>query len=160
MDLPASVQEIADVIGHDQALLLVGKLPRVYAGAKASQKSGGREGTTDKRSWRVCLYVPTVARLGLDHQLVKILGWNDAVKLCREFGNLILYPANCAAIARQFRDASIVNMARQGMKSAAIANVVGMSDRQVRNVLMREIPPEDAGTAANDNAQSQQQARA
>lgn len=141
MELPASVQEIADVIGRDKALLLIGKLPRSYSRDKrypAAQNS------------TLVLYVPTVKRLGLDHMLVKTLGWIDAVKMCDAFGGEIMYPASCANIHRKFRDDSILCMARTGMKAASIAAIIGVSDRHVRN-LLKENPPEDCKVAANDN---------
>jgi hypothetical protein len=101
---------------------------------------------------RVNLYVPTLERLRLDHPLVKILGWPDAAKLSQAFGGEIMYPANCAEIVREFRNDSIVMMARQGMKPDAIGEVFKITGRNVRYVLTREIPPEEYREAANDNA--------
>lgn len=155
MKLPDSAQEIADVIGSEKALLLIGKLPRSYSGSTSSAKSYGRAGMTDKRSSRVNLYVPTLARLGVNHPLVQIVGWHDAVKLCKAFGGEIMYPANCACIAREFRDQAIMQMVGSGLSKSVIADQVGVSERQVRNVVrarLTEIPPEDRKTAANDNA--------
>jgi hypothetical protein len=142
MELPRSVQEIADVIGRDKALLLIGKLPRSYSRDK---RWPGAQNST------LVLYVPTVKRLGLDHMLVKTLGWIDAVKMCEAFGGEIMYPASCANITRAFRDQSILSMARTGMKAASIAAIIGVSDRHVRN-LLKENPPEVCQVAANDNA--------
>lgn len=148
MKLPDSVQEIADVIGRDQALLLVGQLPRSYSRDK--RWPGAMNSTVN-------LYVPTVARLGVDHQLVRILGWNDAVKLCKAFGGEIMYPANCAFIHRKFRDDNILRLVRAGVKKAIIADQIGVSERHVRNLVRAhgigvENPPEVRGPAANDNA--------
>lgn len=139
MALPASVQEIADVIGSERALYLVGQLPRCYAGNKGKQSS------------RVIMYVPKT--LKPDHQLVVLLGWHDARKLVDAFGGEILQPANCAEIYRQFRDQSILRMAREGMRPGEIAEVVGVSDRHVRN-LLRENPQQDL-RASNDNTARQ-----
>ena len=50
--LPESVQEIADVIGRDQALTFIGQLPQA-----------------GKRKWRVCVYIPKT--LSPDHKLVE-----------------------------------------------------------------------------------------
>ncbi|MDT9046444.1 hypothetical protein RSW36_25170 [Escherichia coli] len=147
MRLPNSVQEIADVIGRERALYLIGQLPRCFAG-----KPG-------HKSHRVILYVPTIQRLPADHELVRILGWNDAVKLCRAFGGEILQPANCAEIYRRYRDAIVVSMLRAGMTTAHIAAIVGVTDRHVRNLRM-EIPQEEIPAAANDNAPIQRKARA
>lgn len=136
MRLPRSVQQIADVIGDEQALFLVGQMPRF----RNASKGGGAQPT---------IYVPTTARLDPKHELVRILGWVDAVKLSEEFGGEILQPANCNEIYRAFRDRSIARMHAEGMKPAAIAELMGVSDRLVRN-LVREKPQVDPA-AANDN---------
>lgn len=142
MNLPNSVQEIANVIGREQALLLVGALPRSYSRDK--RYPSAKNGTT-------VMYVPTLPRLGVAHRLVQILGWQDATKLCKAFGGEIMYPASCAFLARQFLNDSILVMARTGAKSTVVADHFGVSERHVRN-LVRENPPEECGTAANDNA--------
>lgn len=140
MKLPRSVQEIADVIGRDRALYLIGQLPTCairdnrYPGAK---------------SLRPMLYVPTVRRLAPDHSLVAILGWNDAEKLCRHFGGEILQPANCIEIYRPFRDRNISRMASEGVPLKLVAAWFDVTDRHVRTV-RREIPQEER-QAANDN---------
>ena len=134
MRLPASVQELADVIGVQRALFLIGQLPTC----------------TTKKSTHVILYVPTLSRLKPDHRLVQIIGWCDAVKLCQAFGGEILQPANCAQLYRVFRDLSIYRMvAHDGMTLAEVAELFEMTERHVRNV-MREISQQET-RAANDN---------
>lgn len=123
-DLPTSVREIADVIGRERALFLIGQLPR-----------------SGSRSWRVCFYVPK--RMGLDHQLVQILGWHDAEKLRNAFGGEILQVANCNGIRRTYRNRVIWRLRAQGMTSSQIGDAIGESDRAVRYVLA-EKPPEEA----------------
>lgn len=135
MELPESVAEIAEVIGREAALFLIGQLPTCYAG-KAGHKSN-----------RVILYVPKT--LKPDHRLVQILGWHDALKLARWFGGEILQPANCQDLYRKFRDAEITRMLSHGVKPARIAEMMNVSERHVRN-LSREIPQEE-WRAANDN---------
>lgn len=135
MRLPRSVQDIADVIGTEQALFLVGQMPRFKNASRGNSQP--------------VMYVPTRTRLNPKHELVRILGWNDAVALVGAFGGEILQPANCAEIYRAFRDRSIVQMHGEGMKPAAIAELMAVSDRHVRN-LVREKPQVDA-PAANDN---------
>lgn len=136
MDLPQSVQEIADVIGRDKALFLIGQLPQC-----------------GKRSWRANLYVPK--RLKPDHQLVKLLGWKDANRMAREFGGMILQPSNCRHLHRQFRNASIHRMADEGMTVDQIAFAVDLTPRQVRNVLRQERPPEEMAPANDNTAPTQ-----
>lgn len=134
MRLPASVQEIANVIGTHRALFLVGQLPRCYS----------------KKSTHVILYVPKATNLKPDHRLVQILGWPDAVKLCRAFGGEILQPATCADLYRDFRNKSIRRLVFvEGMKPRQVAELFDMSERQISNIL-KEKPQEGPG-AANDN---------
>lgn len=138
MRLPASVQEIADVIGTERALFLIGQLPRCYT----------------RKSCHVIMYVPK--SLKPDHPLVATLGWHDAKRLVDVFGGEILQPASCADIYRQFRDRSILRMLDEGMKATAIAELMEVSDRHVRN-LAREKAQEDA-TPANDNTPARESA--
>lgn len=133
MDLPPSAQEIADVIGRDRALFLIGNLPA----------AGGR-------SWRRVLYVPK--RMGRDHPLVQLMGAEDAERLRRHFGGAILQPANCGYIARAFRDREVRRMAAEGVPVTSIAASVGLSDYRVREILrsVEGNPPEES-PATNDN---------
>lgn len=134
--LPASVQEIADVIGRETALYLIGQLPTCYAG------------NDGKRSTRVILYVPK--RLKPNHRLVQILGWERANELVRGFGGEILQPANCQEVYRRWRDSEARRMAAEGMSAAELADILAVSERHIRN-LTREIPQEEL-QPANDNA--------
>jgi hypothetical protein len=130
MELPQSAQEIADVIGREKTLLLIGRLPR-----------------SPSRCWRVNLYVPK--RMPLDHWLIDLLGFEDAEKLRRMFGGEILQPSNCNQIAREFRNREVRRMSAAGMNSHEIAQAVDLTPRQVRNILA-ESPPEEK-PAMNDN---------
>lgn len=144
MRLPASVQEIADVIGDERALFLIGRLPRCYTPGKSgsSWETGKRVGAE-----RVIMYVPK--RLDLDHQLVTILGWIDAQKLVSVFGGEILCPATCTSIYRPFRDEHIARLVAEGTPVPMVAEWFDVSERHVRN-LTREKPQEER-RAANDN---------
>ena len=122
--LPPSAQEIADVIGRDRALMLIGQLPPVPG-----------------RGWKVCLYVPK--RIGPDHPLVAMIGWRDANLMVREFGGMILQPANCRFLHREFRTREVLRLRREGWSVAAIAGAVEISQRQVFNILSAEISPEE-----------------
>ena len=120
MQLSSVVREIAEVIGRDRALYLIGKLPRCHAGVEG------------KKSWRVILYVPKVAKLSPKHRLVEILGMTDAENLCRAFGGEILQPGNCTGIYRPWRDSGIAKLARKGVPNKTLAEWFGISERQVR----------------------------
>jgi hypothetical protein len=160
MQLPKSAQEIADVIGREQALLLINSLPRAYT-LKKSGSAGSSTRGSGKRTPQatVIMYVPTVSRLNANHEFIRILGWNDAIKLCKAFGGEIMYPAMCADVQRDARNRRIHQLAGEGMAHRAIAEAVKVSERTVKNVL-REKPPEEERAAANDNAADQIRARA
>ena len=138
------MHEIAEVIGRDRALYLIGRLPKTYPPSTRT-KNGATE--------RVILYVPKSLRP--DHSLVQILGWHDAMKLVRVFGGEILQPANCREVYRRFRDRSIRAFLIAGYPPNYIAEMMGVSDRHVKN-LLREIPQEER-TPANDNNPAIQQ---
>lgn len=133
--LPASVQEIADVIGRQATLYLIGQLPTCYCGSDGSKSN------------RVILYVPK--SLSPTHRLVQILGWPVAHKLVRAFGGEILYPANCQHIYRGWRDQGIRAMLRQGYGTDTVANLFGVSRRHVQ-YLKSENPPEAAKAPDSD----------
>lgn len=140
MKLPASVQEIADVLGIERALFLIGQLPRCYFRDPR---------WPDAKNAHVIMYVPKVQNLGPSHELVRIVGWTDAVKLCHAFGGEILRPASCAGIYRDFRDQNIARLLRERVPPAMVAEWFGVSERHVKN-LLRENPQEER-RAANDN---------
>lgn len=142
--LPKSVQEIADVLGRERALYLVGKLPRCYVEDRRQ-----RETNKGGLSERVILYVPKV--LKPDHQLVAILGWRDAQALVDVFGGELLAPGNCGEVLRSWKNAGILSVCREGVPNALVAQWFGVTERHVRNVLAAA--QENPQQAANDNQQ-------
>lgn len=130
------------MIGREPALYLVGQLPR-YSPPSTTTAAGGTER-------RVYVYVPHASWLKPDHQLVSVLGWVNAEKLCRHFGGEFLHLANCAEIYRTFRDDAIVRVVREGVPVKMAAEWFGVSERHVRNKL-REKPQVAGKDAANDN---------
>lgn len=138
MRLPASVQEIAEVIGTERALYLVSQLPRCCF---KDRRWPGAE------SPHVILYVPKAIKP--DHLLVRILGWTDASRMVKAFGGEILQPATCAGLYRQFRDQAIVRLvAEEGASAAMAAEWFDVSERHVRNLLRDGSPAEQR--AANE----------
>lgn len=121
--LPQSVQEIADVIGRERALYLVGQLPRC-----------------GKRAWRVVLYVPQ--QLSSDHMLVELLGWEDAKALVAAFGGMILQLGTCRNVLRHYRNQTVARMYEDGMDIGDIADSIQMTERSVRNILWAMEPKE------------------
>lgn len=150
MKLPATVQEIADVIGRERALFLIGQLPVCQVQDKRYKAATSR---------RVILYVPKVLRL--DHPLVTILGFKDAERLVHAFGGEILCPPLMRdAVYRPFRDQAIARIHGQGVPIGVLADWFSMTERRVRQVLdgvREEIPQEGMPQAENDNARTVQQ---
>lgn len=122
--LPESAAEIADVIGRDQALRLIGSLPQ-----------------SGSRAWRVCVYIPKRLRT-VDHPLVRILGYHDAQRMVQAFSGMILQPSNCRSVSRAVRDARIHEMAREGYSTGEIAHGVNLSAYRVREILSMGEAPE------------------
>lgn len=119
------------MIGRERALFLVGQLPDSYRDSR-----GRFDGCA-------CLYIP--AKIHPNHQLVRMIGWQDASRLVRAFGGEILYPSKCAELIREWRDANIRRLNLKGMKVQELAEWFGLSDRMIRNIISKEIAPEADG---------------
>lgn len=133
LPLPRSVQQVANVIGREAALSLVGALPRCWAGVEG------------KKGERVICYVPRRENLHANHRLVRILGWETALTLCDEFGSMILQLATCAEILRAHRVQSIRELHRLAVPLEEIAVRLKCCKRTVINTL-QETPQEAATT--------------
>lgn len=142
MNLPDSVKEIADVIGREQALYLIGQLPRCYS--PDARYPAARKAT-------VIMYVPK--RLEPGHDLVRILGWKDASRLAREFAGMLIHPASCADIMRQHRDRNISRLASEGVSTAMLADWFDVDVTHVRRVVRATAgnPPREQRAANDDN---------
>ncbi|SMX27277.1 Mor transcription activator family protein [Pelagimonas phthalicica] len=114
--LPESVQEIADVIGREKALDFIRQLPR----------SGSRK-------WRACIYIPK--SLPMDHELVSMLGWEDANKICYAFSGMILQPSTLKGMERAHRNKQIARAHAEGVPVSEIADVYEMSKYQIREII-------------------------
>jgi hypothetical protein len=144
MSLPDSVKEIADVIGRDQALYLIGQLPRCYS--PDARYPAARKST-------VIMYVPK--RLEPNSDLVRILGWKDASRLAREFAGMLIHPPSCADILRQHRDKNIVRLASEGISNSMLADWFSLDVSQVRRIIRATAgnPPRER-RAANDDTRA------
>lgn len=142
MSLPDSVKEIADVIGREQALYLIGQLPRCYS--PDARYPAARKAT-------VIMYVPK--RLEPTDRLVGILGWKDAARLVREFAGMLIHPASCADILRQHRDRNIARLAAEGVSTTMLAEWFDLDVSMVRRVLRATAgnPPRERRAANDDN---------
>ncbi|MEM5542919.1 hypothetical protein WNY61_09220 [Sulfitobacter sp. AS92] len=119
--LPGVAGEIEEVLGRAQTVRLIMAM---------------RDAT--RRSWRVCFYVPKTLRI--DHDLVRILGWNDARRLCHAFGGEILQTSNLNFIYRAFRTWAVHHLAAQ-YPPAVIADLLGIEASGVGKILKGK-PPE------------------
>lgn len=61
---------------------------------------------------------------------MRVLGADDAAKLCRAFGGETLKPANCNEIYR-YRDAQITRMVGEGYPVSYVADLFGVSGQTV-----------------------------
>lgn len=127
-DLPASVQPIAKVIGVIKAVHLIANLPRTKVKSKHHNCVESR----------VSLYVPH--ELTDDHQLVSILGSDDAKRLSSAFGGEILYPGNCMNIYRKHRNERIAKAIIAGVSIQELAQRYNLSVKQVLNISCKEVP--------------------
>ncbi|RYH04114.1 hypothetical protein EU805_01710 [Salipiger sp. IMCC34102] len=126
-DLPQSVREIAEVIGRKLALDLIAALPQ-----------------SGSRPWRRMLYVPK--NLPVDHWLVRKLGWHMAQKLSRAFAGMILQPANCRSIEREFfRNRAIPELVEDGIPVEEVAELTRLSAYRVRELLSLAASEEGSG---------------
>lgn len=136
-DLPSSVREIAQVIGREAALRLIGAMPAVVAGKQGKQSS------------RVMLYVPK--KLSPDHRLVQILGAEHAMALVKAFGGEMLQPANCRRIYARYRDEAILKMLRDGARMSMVLSIMRVSKRHVINLTRSHLA--EIGDEAQRSAQ-------
>lgn len=135
MKLPQNIQAVAEVIGREKALYLVGQLPRT------------RQVKQDSRvRWRIYLYVPK--RLTADCNLVQILGWSDALKMSRMFGGEILQLESCKQLATDFLHLSIRAQHHAGASIQVLSTSFGMTTKSIVRIL--DTGPEEI-SAANDN---------
>jgi hypothetical protein len=125
--IPKSVQEIADVIGLERALLLVDRCPTIE---KRDRRYPGRTRRVPM------LYVPKNMRWA--GHLVEVLGWEDAERMAEHFGGEILWPASCTRLRNAARNRAIVRIAHEKKLSRSeIADIFGVTERTVRYVLSK-----------------------
>ncbi|KAA0014414.1 hypothetical protein F0A17_01835 [Billgrantia pellis] len=117
MRLPKSVQQIADVVGRDKALHLVRQLRQQQAGKTLS------------------IYVPQPERLHINHALVEMLGYPEALALCEEFGGTHLFPSACRYLQRAIKNRQILALRDTGLSIEEVAEQLGMSRKWVANVV-------------------------
>ncbi len=151
MDLPESVTAIADVIGVEATLHLIGASPKAY------RKDRRYNSAT---SSKVILYIPKLSNLKADALLVRTVGWQNAVKLCKFFGGELLQPACCIGIHREFVAREVVRMRKSGMTAQHIAALLEITERHVRRIVQADIPPQEKNNSSNDNAPTPRKKRA
>lgn len=123
--LPKNMQAIAEVIGREKALFLLGQLPRT------------KQVKRDTRTrYRIYLYIPKT--LNPKSRLVEILGWNDAFKLTQVFTGETLCLESCKQMATNFLHKSIRQQFNSGIDIDTLAILFGMNTRSILKILIRE----------------------
>ena len=124
-DLCADARAVAEVIGRERALFLVGQ---VVSWERRPGSETGRSGS---------VYVPTPPRLKASCRLVKILGMDESARLSLVLGGEILHFSGCSSLVKRFRHEAVRRMASSGMPNSLIAWSVGLTARHVRTILAR-----------------------
>lgn len=119
LDLKGDLRSVAEVIGRQKALYLVSQCPKY----KTEKRTGVGQ---------LFLYVPQARRLKMDHNLVTMLGYEDAQKLSLVFGGELLVLSQCKHILIKSRNAGIKSMLEQGFRVDEIAQYFNISTRIVQ----------------------------
>lgn len=119
LDLKGDLRAIAEVIGRQKALYLVGQCPRY----KVEKRTG---------SGQLLLYIPQPCRLRTNHKLVNMLGYADAMKLCTIFGGELLVLSQCRHILLKNRNEGIRAMLDIGFKIEDVARYFELHPRTVK----------------------------
>ena len=115
---PESAAEIAEVIGTSLALYLISQLP-----------------VSGSRPWRRMLYVPKSLPVG--HFLHRTIDWHPALKMSRAFAGMILQPANCRGLLRDFYQWAIPDLVwRDGLSIEEVAELTYLSPYRVREIAL------------------------
>jgi hypothetical protein len=121
IELPASVAEIADVIGPRLTNSLLAQLPRIR-----------------NRPRHRCLYVPK--RLNSDHALIGIIGLTAAQALVNAFGGEIMHLPDNRCFRNQYRADIIIEHMARGGRAKVLADYWAdkprwtISERHIRNI--------------------------
>lgn len=117
-DLKGDLYAIAEVLGRQKTLYLVSHCPRY----KVEKRQG---------IGQLLLYVPKLKNFDLNHNLVKIMGYEDAYKLSRHFGGELLVLSQCKRIILKKRNIGIKSMLQQGFKKEQVAEFFNLTTRTV-----------------------------
>lgn len=133
-DLPATVREVAEVLGRRRALELAGMVCPPADPEQRGDSTRGRQG---------CLYVPkSLASQRGPSRLVDLLGADDADRLIRAFGGEILWFGPCNGIVLRHRNNAIWRRLAEGARPVVVAAEFGVCERLVRNILRRNTDAE------------------
>lgn len=108
MPLPDTLEDVAEVIGRENALRLSEGLP-----------------STGQRPWRKMLYVPR--RMRSDHPVMQLIGKDAAEALSQSHTNMIIEIPVCQEIQRAYRDHVIAYLRQQGLSRTDVARLAGVS---------------------------------
>ncbi|UWS06409.1 hypothetical protein [Phaeobacter inhibens] len=114
--LPELVQEIAEVVGRENAVKLV-------------------EGTRQRgaRRWRRHLYIPS--DIPENHRIVSLIGWDAAQALSFSHANSVLELPSCHGLRKAYLADVVIKMAGRGADPAEIASELGVERKTVASLL-------------------------
>ncbi|MEA0931853.1 hypothetical protein, partial [Xanthomonas campestris] len=130
--LPASVQEVAEVIGLPDAMRLAGAFCPASGGPRRASHSG--------RAGRI--YIPQRPNGDTFKRIADLVGRDAAARLVDVLGgNQVAFPP-CTAFTNRIRDESVRKAWRDGTLSAPwIGWLHDITERQVRNITQGEPRP-------------------
>lgn len=116
--LPASVSEVAEVVGRKKALLLchmaIMRAPKRYDGRRQTPR----------------VYVPNSIHEG--HPIAQCIGLDAARELSKVFGASDLQLSHCSDLIRDWYMELTVRMTVEGMTTEDIADILRLSPRHIR----------------------------
>lgn len=110
--IPASLQEIAEVVGDDNAM----KMVQAYGGTR--------------------VFVPQ--SVGAQHKLSTLLGFEQAKKLSRTFGGEPLTIARCTMLLKHRRNEEIRKKYDEGASVHELVREYGLTERRIYSILSSE----------------------
>ena len=127
-DLPKSISDIASIVGRRKALLI--------AGYYSSTRCQNNRDTRGDNTGGDCVYIPS--KMTKDHKLSQLIGFNSAKELSKHTGGILLNISGCRRIYLDFRNSTIAEMKRQGLKICEIAELMDLTNRHVHNIIQAQ----------------------
>ena len=114
--LPTTVQEIADVVGRENAVRIV----------EGTRPSGSRK-------WRRQLYVP--AEMKETHRISKMIGWDAAAMLAASHGHCIIDIPSCFALRKGYMASHALGMWNNGASIGEISAEMSVTEKTAQQLI-------------------------